>query len=336
MAYQAAKIAREEKIGYFRVYDAVFDENMLSCIQTIGVYSFLCRCADGDGKSFPSYDTIAAKCHIDRRTVSKALKELQEKKLLKKENRTRADGGNTSNLYTLLIPRTEKIEPINDKKEKFLKFASEFSKDEILSFLDEIGILEGGDVQIYNGVSHKSTTGHCTNLQLGQVQINNEKDFIFKGSLFKGEREEAAEPPPEPPPQEIKKPLADIEEKVSYGKYNLVQLSTTEYESLVRDFGLVKVSDYIQRVDFELASRKVSYKSHEATIRKWIHQDEIEEKKETHAKHRNRFANFKGRERNYEEMERLAQNRLLGSLENTEKPFINNTDNNKNTEGKSP
>jgi len=101
------KIGREEKTNYFNSLSAIFDEDMLSCHQAIAVYVYLCRCADKNGQSVPSYDTIAAKCHISRRTVSKALKELQEKKLLRKENRTNEDGGNTSNLYTLLIPETK-------------------------------------------------------------------------------------------------------------------------------------------------------------------------------------------------------------------------------------
>jgi predicted transcriptional regulator len=101
-------MTREAMIRYTRIFDMVYGEELLSSSRTRDVLCFLCYCAGGEGKASPSYATIARKCNIERRTVSKALKELQAAKFIKIENQYHENGGKATNLYTILDPTEEK------------------------------------------------------------------------------------------------------------------------------------------------------------------------------------------------------------------------------------
>lgn len=65
------------------------------------VYCCLLRHSDKSGVCFPSRRLIANECQIDIKTVDTAIKNLEEAGLLKKEQRRRKDGTNTSNRYML-------------------------------------------------------------------------------------------------------------------------------------------------------------------------------------------------------------------------------------------
>lgn len=57
--------------------------------------------ASDEGVCFPSWETIIKKTKVSRGTLSKTLKKLEEKGHLKRENRKRSNGSNTSNLYMI-------------------------------------------------------------------------------------------------------------------------------------------------------------------------------------------------------------------------------------------
>lgn len=90
-------------MGFFRrknYYNMIFEQDISEHAKI--VYLYLCRCADSEGQSFPSQNTIGKKCSIkSRQTVSNALKELESIGLLDRESRYRKDGGQTSNLYVI-------------------------------------------------------------------------------------------------------------------------------------------------------------------------------------------------------------------------------------------
>ena len=65
------------------------------------VYCCLLRHGDKNGVCFPSRKLIANECQIDIKTVDAAIKNLEKAGLLKKEQRRRKDGTNTSNRYML-------------------------------------------------------------------------------------------------------------------------------------------------------------------------------------------------------------------------------------------
>ena len=86
---------------------------------------------------FPSIKTIAAECNYGVSTVKRALNDLCEAGYLRKQVRfdERKKGGQTSNLYTLLVVS----EPSEEKEEKILGSQTEEKKPEkdILSVPDK-------------------------------------------------------------------------------------------------------------------------------------------------------------------------------------------------------
>ncbi|MDL2248993.1 helix-turn-helix domain-containing protein [Tyzzerella sp. OttesenSCG-928-J15] len=66
------------------------------------VYMYLRDRANSEGKCFPAIKTIASELNIGKTTVKRALNELATNGIISKEERFRENGGNSSNLYTLL------------------------------------------------------------------------------------------------------------------------------------------------------------------------------------------------------------------------------------------
>lgn len=57
--------------------------------------------ADKDGKCWPAIGTIARELHLSRRTVERAIADLEKAGRLTKEQRWRDNGGKSSLLFTL-------------------------------------------------------------------------------------------------------------------------------------------------------------------------------------------------------------------------------------------
>jgi hypothetical protein len=71
-------------------------------------YIVIARYVNGENKAFPSYETIAKKGSMAKVQAMRVVKSLTQKGLLKKESRRNKDNkGSTSNLYTLLNPKTK-------------------------------------------------------------------------------------------------------------------------------------------------------------------------------------------------------------------------------------
>lgn len=96
------KIRRASKRDFFIGQNMIFDLEISEHAKI--TYLYLCRCADDEGQSFPSYNTIASRCSFSRSTALRAIQDLQEIGLLSVENRKVRKHGkltNTSNLYVL-------------------------------------------------------------------------------------------------------------------------------------------------------------------------------------------------------------------------------------------
>lgn len=96
------KIRRASKRDFFIGQNMIFDLEISEHAKI--TYLYLCRCADDEGQSFPSYNTIANRCSFSRMTAIRAIQELQTVGLLSVENRKIRKHGkltNTSNLYVL-------------------------------------------------------------------------------------------------------------------------------------------------------------------------------------------------------------------------------------------
>ena len=71
--------------------------------RAVSVYCYLCDRANSKGECFPSTLTIAKDLNIDRRTVFRALNDLEQEGLIKRNRRHRPNGGLSSNLYELEV-----------------------------------------------------------------------------------------------------------------------------------------------------------------------------------------------------------------------------------------
>ena len=93
------KLQKKVKHNFFIGYNMIFKQEI--SVHAKLVYLYLCRCADGNDCSFPSYSTIGENCSISRRTAIEAVKELEAIGLVIKQIQKTKKGGDTSNLYTV-------------------------------------------------------------------------------------------------------------------------------------------------------------------------------------------------------------------------------------------
>lgn len=89
--------------GFFQSPNCIFDVKDLKMRDKL-CYLYLCRCADGEMKSFPSYNTIGEKMGASRVTAIEAVKSLEEKGYLRVERRRVSRDKNLTNIYTLVHP----------------------------------------------------------------------------------------------------------------------------------------------------------------------------------------------------------------------------------------
>lgn len=105
---QSTNLVDKRKKDRFYAKNSIFDFPELT-EHSIVIYLYLCRCADGNGESFPSRKTIAAKCRMSIKTVDRSIKQLEDHGLLKKTTRISKNGDNTSNLYEIYDPPTFEV-----------------------------------------------------------------------------------------------------------------------------------------------------------------------------------------------------------------------------------
>jgi hypothetical protein len=90
--------------GYFDSPNVIFDHDNLTTYEKL-CYLYMCRCADDQLQSFPSYATVAKKIGAKSRTTAiNTVKSLEKKGYLKVKRRKLSKKENTSNLYTLVHP----------------------------------------------------------------------------------------------------------------------------------------------------------------------------------------------------------------------------------------
>ena len=68
------------------------------------VYMYLKDRCNRDNQCYPAIGTIASELQLSRRTVERAIADLEQAGLLVKEQRWRENGGRSSLLYTLKVP----------------------------------------------------------------------------------------------------------------------------------------------------------------------------------------------------------------------------------------
>ena len=68
------------------------------------VYMYLKDRCNRDNQCYPAIGTIARELQLSRRTVERAIADLEQAGLLVKEQRWRENGGRSRQLYTLKVP----------------------------------------------------------------------------------------------------------------------------------------------------------------------------------------------------------------------------------------
>ncbi|MDL2233034.1 helix-turn-helix domain-containing protein [Ruminococcaceae bacterium OttesenSCG-928-L11] len=86
-------------MGYF---DSVYAADLPH--RAVTVYMYLKNRANKDGSCFPAVGTIAKDLSLSKRTVYRALGELEQKGFVKRSARWREKGGRSSSLYELCSP----------------------------------------------------------------------------------------------------------------------------------------------------------------------------------------------------------------------------------------
>lgn len=84
-------------IGY---YESIYADDLPS--RAVTVYLYLQKRANSEHQCWPSIRRIAADLHLSRRTVERALRDLERNGWVKAEQRWRENGGKSSLLFTLL------------------------------------------------------------------------------------------------------------------------------------------------------------------------------------------------------------------------------------------
>lgn len=96
------KIQRGSKRDFFISQNMIFDLDI--SIYAKMTYMYLCRLADNDNQSFPSYNTIAKACSYSKSSAIRSIQELEKIGLIEKKSRNiKKDGKiiNRSNIYFL-------------------------------------------------------------------------------------------------------------------------------------------------------------------------------------------------------------------------------------------
>ena len=70
--------------------------------RAVSVYMYLKDRADTDGSCWPGINTIASDLGLSRSTIKRALNDLVQNGLIKKEPRFRENGSKSSNLFIIL------------------------------------------------------------------------------------------------------------------------------------------------------------------------------------------------------------------------------------------
>lgn len=100
MARKKIQLATDQR-PFIMVYQDFLESNILDNYYQRLVYIYLKKFADSKNQCYPSVKTISKQSGISVNKVKITLKELEEKGIIAKANRSRPDGGKSSNLYTL-------------------------------------------------------------------------------------------------------------------------------------------------------------------------------------------------------------------------------------------
>lgn len=115
-------------LGFFQIENALVDSEEFTMAEKMA-YMVLVRYAGKDNAAFPSVATLAKKMGCGETTARKAIKGLEEKGVITKETRKKSNGGNQSNLYTIIGVVNKEEQKEKDFKEELEKKVEEVKKE---------------------------------------------------------------------------------------------------------------------------------------------------------------------------------------------------------------
>ena len=99
MARKKFKSATDQR-PFIMIYHDFLESDLLTSHEKM-VFIALKKFADSNNQCFPSLKKLADITRISKRKIQDILKSLEQKHIISIGSRSRADGGDTSNLYTL-------------------------------------------------------------------------------------------------------------------------------------------------------------------------------------------------------------------------------------------
>lgn len=100
MAKKKIQLTTDQR-SFVMTYHDFLKSGLLDNHYQIVVFIYLKMFADGNNQCYPSVKTLSKLTKISVHKIKITLAELEDKGIIVKKNRTRPDGGKSSNLYTL-------------------------------------------------------------------------------------------------------------------------------------------------------------------------------------------------------------------------------------------
>lgn len=164
MARKKFKSATDQR-KFIMIYHDFLESDLLTSHEKM-VFIALKKFADSNNQCFPSLKKLADVTRISKRKIQDTLKSLEQKHIIGIESRSRADGGDTSNLYTLY---------------DFKELWNAGSSEDIAAVANEISEMKlvaelrsrGYTVTKEKGLDNEPTKAHYQAPQLNQFDIVN-------------------------------------------------------------------------------------------------------------------------------------------------------------------
>lgn len=164
MARKKIKSATDQR-KFIMIYHDFLESDLLTSHEKM-VFIALKKFADSNNQCFPSLKKLADVARISKRKIQDTLKSLEQKHIIGIESRLRADGGDTSNLYTLYDFK----ELWNaGSSEEMAAVVNEYEEMKLVSELRS----RGYTVTKEKGLASEPTKAHTQAPQLNQFDIVN-------------------------------------------------------------------------------------------------------------------------------------------------------------------
>lgn len=128
-------ITQTDQRPFTIIYHDFLESDLLETAYQKLVFIYLKKFSDSKNQCFPSVKKLSKLTKISETKVKTTLAELKDKGVIKKENRTRVDGGKSSNLYTLY----DYAELWADSKKEEEKCIDEYEDKRLISLLESRG-----------------------------------------------------------------------------------------------------------------------------------------------------------------------------------------------------